>query len=62
MARRSDRKVKTGSYNLAYEGVLDKIERLYLGKDIESLKPHVRRAVEEQPPPSASVQSATVLA
>ncbi|MEM9463882.1 MAG: excinuclease ABC subunit UvrA [Actinomycetota bacterium] len=39
-------KVKTGSYNLAYEGVLDKIQRLYLDKDIESLKPHVRRAVE----------------
>lgn len=40
-------KVKTGSYNLAYEGLLDKIQRLYLSKDIESLQPHVRRAVEE---------------
>ncbi|MFW2380198.1 MAG: ATP-binding cassette domain-containing protein [Acidimicrobiales bacterium] len=38
--------VSTGSYNLAYEGVLDKIQRLYLDKDIGSLKPHVRRAVE----------------
>ncbi|MEM9748368.1 MAG: excinuclease ABC subunit UvrA [Actinomycetota bacterium] len=39
-------KVSTGSYELAYEGLLDKIQRLYLDKDIDSLKPHVRRAVE----------------
>ncbi|MEU9673644.1 excinuclease ABC subunit UvrA [Streptomyces parvus] len=38
--------VKTGGYNMAYEGVLDKIKRLYLSKDIDSLRPHVRRAVE----------------
>ncbi|MFJ6614087.1 ATP-binding cassette domain-containing protein [Streptomyces sp. NPDC091289] len=38
--------VKTGGYNMAYEGVLDKIKRLYLSKDAESLRPHVRRAVE----------------
>jgi excinuclease UvrABC ATPase subunit len=39
-------KVKTGSYNLAYEGLLDKIQRLYLDKDVDALQPHVRRAVE----------------
>ncbi|MFE1485425.1 ATP-binding cassette domain-containing protein [Streptomyces fimicarius] len=38
--------VKTGGYNMAYEGVLDKIQRLYLSKDADSLRPHVRRAVE----------------
>ncbi|MGF0171720.1 ATP-binding cassette domain-containing protein [Streptomyces sp. Marseille-Q5077] len=38
--------VKTGGYNMAYEGVLDKIRRLYLSKDADSLRPHVRRAVE----------------
>ncbi|MEM9863586.1 MAG: excinuclease ABC subunit UvrA [Myxococcota bacterium] len=39
-------KVNTGSYNLAYEGVLNKIERLYLSKSLDSLRPHIRRAVE----------------
>ena len=39
-------KVDTGSYPMAYEGVLDKIRRLYLSKEPESLQPRVRRAVE----------------
>ena len=34
------------SYNLAYEGYLTKLERLYFSKDPATLKPHVRRAVE----------------
>ncbi|MFI1826126.1 ATP-binding cassette domain-containing protein [Streptomyces sp. NPDC020412] len=42
----ADEVVKTGGYNMAYEGVLDKIKRLYLSKEVETLRPHVRRAVE----------------
>ncbi len=39
-------KVGTGSYKMAYEGLLDKIRRLYLSKDRDALQPHVRRAVD----------------
>lgn len=39
--------VDTGTYPMAYEGILTKIRRLYLGKAIESLKPKVRAALEE---------------
>ncbi|MCG7421416.1 excinuclease ABC subunit UvrA [Micrococcus sp. ACRRV] len=40
-------KVDTGSYPMAYEGVLTKITRLYLAKDPSSLKPRIREALEE---------------
>jgi excinuclease UvrABC ATPase subunit len=38
--------VETGTYPMAYEGVLLKIQRLYLSKSIESLKPKLRDALE----------------
>ncbi|WP_290513144.1 hypothetical protein [Aeromicrobium sp.] len=39
--------VDTGSHPMAYEGVLTKIERLYLSKSEESLKPRLRAAVQD---------------
>lgn len=39
-------KVGTGSYKMTYEGLIDKIKRLYLTKDIDDLQPHIRQAVE----------------
>ncbi len=49
-------KVKTELVNLTYEGLVDKIRRLYLVKDPESLQPGLRAAVERistsQPCPS----------
>ncbi len=39
-------KVGTGSYKMTYEGLIDKIKRLYLSKDIDDLQPHIRQAVE----------------
>jgi len=44
--------VETGSYPMAYEGVLSKIRRLYLSKSVETLKPRIRTAVQD----SATVQ------
>lgn len=38
--------VDTGTYPMAYEGVLTKITRLYLSKDPAALKPRLREAVE----------------
>ncbi|MBH5333433.1 excinuclease ABC subunit UvrA [Streptomyces pactum] len=39
-------KVRTGSLNTTYEGLITKIQRLYLAKDPESLQPHLRAFVE----------------
>jgi excinuclease UvrABC ATPase subunit len=39
-------KVKTELVNLTYEGLVDKIRRLYLVKDSDSLQSHIRAAVE----------------
>ena len=39
-------KVKTGNINLTYMGLVDKIRRAYLVKDLDALQPAVRRAVE----------------
>ena len=39
-------KVGTGSYKLSYEGLLDKIKRLYLSKDRDALQPHIRKALD----------------
>ena len=38
--------VETGTYPMAYEGVLTKITRLYLSKDLAALKPRLREAIE----------------
>lgn len=38
-------KVDTGTYPMAYEGVLTKITRLYLSKDPTALKPRIREAL-----------------
>ena len=41
-----DKRIKWNNINVTYEGLVDKIRRLYLVKDRESLQPHVRAAVE----------------
>ncbi|ACU37423.1 ATP-binding cassette domain-containing protein [Actinosynnema mirum] len=39
-------KVKLGSTNVTYEGLVDKVQRLYLSKERESLQPHLRAFVD----------------
>ncbi|HET7684062.1 MAG TPA: excinuclease ABC subunit UvrA [Marmoricola sp.] len=39
-------KIKVEGVNLTYEGVIPKIQKSMLSKDVESLQPHVRRFVE----------------
>lgn len=39
-------KIKVEGVNLTYEGVLPKMQKSMLSKDLESLQPHVRRFVE----------------
>lgn len=41
-----ERKVELGTHNTQYEGLVTKIRRLYLSKDVESLQPHLRAAIE----------------
>jgi excinuclease UvrABC ATPase subunit len=41
-----DTKVKVQGINLTYQGLVDRIRRAYLVKDVESLQPHIRTAVE----------------
>ncbi|QFZ19964.1 ATP-binding cassette domain-containing protein [Saccharothrix syringae] len=43
---RDTTKVKIGKTNVTYEGLLVKVQRLFLGKDRESLQPHIRRFVD----------------
>ncbi|MFD1151428.1 ATP-binding cassette domain-containing protein [Saccharothrix hoggarensis] len=43
---REPTKVKVGKTNVTYEGLLVKVQRLYLGKDRESMQPHVRAFVD----------------
>ncbi|MCE6997480.1 excinuclease ABC subunit UvrA [Saccharothrix sp. S26] len=43
---RDTTKVKIGKTNVTYEGLLVKVQRLYLGKDRESLQPHLRAFVD----------------
>ncbi|QQQ79859.1 excinuclease ABC subunit UvrA [Saccharothrix sp. 6-C] len=43
---RDTTKVKIGKTNVTYEGLLVKVQRLYLGKDRESMQPHVRAFVD----------------
>ncbi len=39
-------KIKVEGVNLTYEGVIPKIQKSMLSKDVESMQPHVRRFVE----------------
>ncbi|GAA4079803.1 excinuclease ABC subunit UvrA [Actinomadura miaoliensis] len=39
-------KIKLGGMNTNYEGLVVKVRRLYLSKDVESLQPHIRAFVE----------------
>jgi excinuclease UvrABC ATPase subunit len=39
-------KIKVEGINLTYEGVIPKIQKSMLSKDVESMQPHVRRFVE----------------
>jgi excinuclease ABC A subunit len=39
-------KIKVEGVNLTYEGVLTKVQKSMLSKDVEALQPHVRRFVE----------------
>ena len=39
-------KIKVEGINLTYEGVIPKIQRSFLSKDVESLQPHIRAFVE----------------
>lgn len=40
-------KVKTGTFSSTYEGLIPKFKRLYMSKDLDSMQPHLRRAVEK---------------
>ena len=39
-------KMKIGKYNVTYEGLVVKVQRLFLAKDRESMQPHVRAFVD----------------
>jgi excinuclease UvrABC ATPase subunit len=39
-------KIKSKNITLTYEGLANKFRRMYLGKDLEGMQPHVRRTVE----------------
>jgi excinuclease UvrABC ATPase subunit len=39
-------KIPGDNFNWTYQGLVDKFRRLYLSKDVESMQPHARRAVE----------------
>jgi excinuclease ABC A subunit len=42
-----DTKIKTETnFSVTYEGLVDKVRRLYLVRDLESLQPHLRNVVE----------------
>ena len=41
-----DTKVKVQGINLTYQGLVDRIRRAYLVKDVDSLQPNIRAAVE----------------
>ncbi|WP_344943882.1 excinuclease ABC subunit UvrA [Sphaerisporangium flaviroseum] len=44
--RKPATKIKLGTHNITYEGLLVKVQRSYLGKDLESMQPHIRAFVE----------------
>ncbi|HEY8547925.1 MAG TPA: excinuclease ABC subunit UvrA [Acidimicrobiales bacterium] len=39
-------KFKAETINVTYEGLVDKVRRLYLSKDLEAMQPHARAAIE----------------
>src|SRR6185503_2138351 len=39
-------KVKIGNINLTYEGLIPKIQKSFLSKDVDALQPHIRAFVE----------------
>ena len=39
-------KVKIGNVNLTYEGLIPKIQKSFLSKDVEAMQPHIRAFVE----------------
>ena len=39
-------KMKIGTFNTTYEGLVVKVQRLFLSKDVESSQPHIRAFVE----------------
>src|SRR5262249_8848736 len=39
-------KVKVGDINLTYEGLIPKIQKSFLSKDVDALQPHIRAFVE----------------
>jgi excinuclease UvrABC ATPase subunit len=39
-------KVKVGGVNMTYEGLVPKIQKSFLSKDVDSLQPHIREFVE----------------
>ncbi|RKR86241.1 excinuclease ABC A subunit [Micromonospora pisi] len=39
-------KIKQGTFNTTYEGLLVKVQRLYLAKERESMQPHIRAFVD----------------
>jgi excinuclease UvrABC ATPase subunit len=39
-------KMRIGGINLTYEGLLAKVQRIFLSKEVESMQPHVRAFVE----------------
>ncbi|MFC6089715.1 ATP-binding cassette domain-containing protein [Saccharothrix lopnurensis] len=46
LLHRDTTKVKIGKTNVTYEGLLVKVQRLYLSKDRESMQPHIRKFVD----------------
>ncbi len=44
--RREPTKVKLGGINLTYEGLIPRIQKSFLSKDVDAMQPHVRAFVE----------------
>ena len=39
-------KIKVEGINLTYEGIIPKIQKSFLAKDVEAMQPHIRAFVE----------------
>jgi excinuclease UvrABC ATPase subunit len=46
LLHKANTKVKIGNNNVTYEGLVVKVQRLYLSKDRESMQPHIRGFVD----------------
>ncbi|HVV85381.1 MAG TPA: excinuclease ABC subunit UvrA [Kofleriaceae bacterium] len=44
--RGEPRKVKVGNINLTYEGLIPRIQKSFLSKDVDAMQPHIRAFVE----------------